>query len=121
MGAWFWDILIGLLLPPGGSATLGLILRQRVPSGTFFASWCTGAGFPMVANIGGHNWGMASCEGASLAAGIAAWLWWRHRRRNRAPKTYGAKTKAIIAAMVRRAREAAQPRPVLRPVPGGAR
>lgn len=59
----------------------------------------------------------------ALAAALFAWAWWRKRkrkRRKRSPKALGAKSRALIAALVRRAREAARPRPVLRPQPGGA-
>ena len=51
------------------------------------------------------------------------WFWWwlRRRRKDRAPLAIGAKTKAARDALVRKAREAAKPRPVLRPAPGGAR
>jgi hypothetical protein len=52
---------------------------------------------------------------------IGAWLWRRGRRgRKRAPRAYGAKSRALVAALVTKAREAAKPRPVLRPVPGRA-
>jgi membrane protein implicated in regulation of membrane protease activity len=51
---------------------------------------------------------------------LAAWSWWRRRKRRRAPRALGAKSRARIAAMVTRMRERPA-RPVLRPVPGGAR
>jgi membrane protein implicated in regulation of membrane protease activity len=55
-------------------------------------------------------------------AAVVAWLWWRRRkRRRRARDAIGAKSRALRDALVRRAREAAKPRPVLRPVPGGVR
>jgi hypothetical protein len=62
--------------------------------------------------------------GALLAAGavIVAWrLWRRRKRRGRAPRSYGAKSRALLATLARKAREAAKPRPALQPVPGGAR
>lgn len=53
---------------------------------------------------------------------VLAWLWWRNRkRRKRVLDALGAKSRALRDALVRRTREAAQPRPVLRPVPGGVR
>jgi hypothetical protein len=60
---------------------------------------------------------------ASAGSGlIGAFLWWRdRRRRKRAPRAYGAKSAALLAALVAKARAAAKPRTVLRPVPGGAR
>ncbi len=57
---------------------------------------------------------------AAVAAALAAlwfWLMWCRRRRGRAPRSYGYKAKAAIAALVRKMREAMRPRPVLRPVP----
>lgn len=58
----------------------------------------------------------------ALFAIWCAWDWWRKRKRRKrtSPKALGAKSRALVAALVRRAREAARPRPVLRPLPGGA-
>ena len=54
------------------------------------------------------------------AAAFAAWFWFNQRkRRKRALKALGNKAKARLVALARKSREAAQPRPVLRPVPGG--
>jgi hypothetical protein len=50
-----------------------------------------------------------------------AWWLWRNRKRDRAASLIGEKTRALRDALVRRAREAAKPRPVLRPQPGGVR
>jgi hypothetical protein len=60
--------------------------------------------------------------GVNLAmAAWLAWLLWRGRRRGkRAPRAYGAKSRARLAALVRRAREAARPRPAPRLRPDGA-
>jgi len=49
-----------------------------------------------------------------------AWDYWNRRKRKRAAALAGAKSRARIAALVRKARQAARPRRVLRPVPGGA-
>ena len=60
---------------------------------------------------------------SALFAAAVALEWWRdrrRRRRKRAPRAYGAKSRALLAALVRRAREATKPRPVLRPAPGAA-
>lgn len=56
-------------------------------------------------------------------AAVVLWDWWhtRRKRKDRAPLALGAKGKALRDALVRKAREAAKPRPVLRPAPGGAR
>ena len=53
--------------------------------------------------------------------GLIWWSEWRKRkRRDPAARSLGAKSRARVAALVERAREAAKPRRVLRPVPGGA-
>jgi membrane protein implicated in regulation of membrane protease activity len=55
-------------------------------------------------------------------AAVMAWLWWhRRKRRKRAGDALGAKSRALRDALIRRTRQAAKPRPVLRPVPGGVR
>lgn len=54
---------------------------------------------------------------AVICCGIAAWLWWRRKKRRSVAAMLGAKSRALRDAIVRRAREAARPRPVLRPVP----
>jgi hypothetical protein len=53
-------------------------------------------------------------------AAFCGWMWWRRSdRRRRALAWLGAKSRAVRDALVRKAREVSQPRPVL--VPGGAR
>lgn len=60
---------------------------------------------------------------SAIYAAIAIFcaLAWNGRRRNRKRqgKKLGAKSRALLASLVRSMRERAQPRPVLRPVPGG--
>ena len=54
---------------------------------------------------------------------VWAWFGWLERKRKRrdpAARQLGAKSRALVAALVEKAREAAQPRRVLKPVPGGA-
>jgi hypothetical protein len=60
--------------------------------------------------------------GAGISAVIAAIvLWWSRPGRRRAPRELGAKSRARLAALAHRAREALRPRRVLQPQPGGAR
>jgi hypothetical protein len=76
----------------------------------------------LVFNIVTGDWGWAAWMAFVTAA--TAWSWWdsrRKRRRRRAMAAAGAKTRAIRDAMVRKVRQAGRPRPVLRPVPQGAR
>jgi hypothetical protein len=60
----------------------------------------------------------------TLGAAACAWSWRKHHRRHRRKRKIaamlGAKSRALRDAIVRRAREAAVPRRVLSPVPGGA-
>ena len=59
--------------------------------------------------------------GAGVSVVVAAAVWWyRRKRRDPAARQFGAKSRARLAALVEKAREAAQPRRVLKPVPGGA-
>jgi hypothetical protein len=85
----------------------------------FYWYWaCSGLGGAAGAGSGGGNWRDISCYLAS--SGTATFLWWfNRRRRDKARKLLGEKSAALLAALVRRARQAAAPRPVL--VPGGAR
>lgn len=96
-GAWWWRPM-----PRGADWALGA------------ASWCTGF-------VIGGDWTPAAISAAHVAFGL--WLWWRDRRKGRrnAVGIAGYKAKAILAALARKARETAWPRPVLRPAPGGAR
>jgi hypothetical protein len=122
MSTWILDIAVGAFLPPALSSVLWWLVPGRRFS--FFAGWFGGTTFPAVINtFVTHDWRMVSCELASFAAAVfaaAVLCWWfQRKRRDRAPKTYGTKSRALIAAMVTKAREAAKPRPVLKPVPHG--
>ena len=67
------------------------------------------------------DWPGAGVNG-SLAV-LLLWFWWldHKRRKDRAPLALGAKSKALRDALVRRMRQVAKPRPVLRPAPRGVR
>jgi membrane protein implicated in regulation of membrane protease activity len=66
----------------------------------------------------GSRAGSAAC---AVAAALAAWRWRRNRRRRTgAPRAWGLKSRARVAALAARARDAAMPRPILRPVLGDA-
>jgi hypothetical protein len=71
-----------------------------------------------VALVFGHVLWLAALLG--LYAAIFAWEWWRHwrnRKRRGAVARAGAKSRARVAALVRKTRENAKPRPVRQPVP----
>lgn len=114
------DIFTSFLVPP--LATLGWNMAFRMFGLGRFYLWPLGwlssgaailitgcARSDLIAIIGG---------GLNVLAAAAAW-WWRRKRRKRAPRAYGAKSRARVAALVMKTREAGRPRRVLRPVPGG--
>lgn len=117
------QIFVGFVLPPL-SALCWKTLFDLVGWGRFY-NWVLGWGwsglstfflsmtppFEIIGVIGG---------GLNLLCALAVW-WWKRRKRKRAAGLVGTKSRALVAALVRRAREAARPRPVLRPQPGGAR
>jgi len=82
-----------------------------------------------VTSAASSAWAMATADWPVAAwmafvAAVNAWIAWRYwnrRKRKRAAALAGAKSRARVAALVRKARGAAGPRRVLRPVPGGAR
>ena len=117
--------LLATVWPPAFALVMEVLYRAvGMPAGTAArwgrACWAMAAIIQAVVDGAFGLWGTFLC--AIVNAGIGAWLWWRRRkRRDRAPHAYGAKSKARIAALVRKARQAARPRPVLRPVPGSAR
>ena len=85
-------------------------------------------GFGALANLTGcaafgllHWWPLMAS--AAFFGFLFAWDWWRkgRKRKRNTLGMIGYKARAALAALVRKAREAAKPRPVLRPVPGGAR
>jgi hypothetical protein len=109
--------------PPAWGFAMAAIMQERAAGdfrGRAYAMWMFTAAWSVGVSLILGAWLLVATSGASLV--IAGWLYWHHRRRrDRAPKLSSAKGRAIIAALVRRAREAAKPHPVLRPVPGGAR
>jgi uncharacterized membrane protein YfcA len=97
-----------------GGQWLIILLPRTVSQGLL----CGGLGTAVAFALNGE-W-LASAIGVVQMA-VAALLWWhRRRKRRRAAATLGAKSKALVASLVRRAREESRPRRVLSPVPGAA-
>ena len=115
----FWaELAVGLAIGAGGI--------YGVRQSPLFACWWFGSWTVADVALAALNAALGSWGWSAVMAGLAAvngLLWWQHwnrRRRKHAPRAYGAKSRALIATLVRKAREAAKPRRVLRPVPGGA-
>lgn len=113
------QIVSGLGSPP----VLGWVIWRaygRVTS--FYWSWMMCATGGVIGAVTPPPVCVASAVASGASLILAAVLWWLSRRRKRrVPKLAGAKSRVLLAAVVRTMRERARPRPVLRPVPGGAR
>lgn len=111
------QIAFGLATPPA----LGYGLSRVLPGTTFYWLWCTSAiGGAIGSALPPAAWPQSASNGVSLI--VAAVLWWlSRRRRKRAPKAMGAKSRALLAAVVAKMRQSLKPRPVFKPAPGGAR
>jgi len=95
------------------------VVLSRRGAYRFYAGWINGALFGSAGYAIGREW--AGVAGGILSAVIATVCWWlSRRRRKRAPRAYGAKSRALLAAVVAKLREATKPRPVFKPVPGRA-
>ena len=106
--------------PPLFGAAWSSPFRSRPDLSRFYEAWAAGA-LAGVLSFGAAR-DLVPLAISVLHLTLAAFLWWlSRRRRDRAPRSYGAKSGALLAALVRKAREAGKPRPVLRPAPGGAR
>lgn len=110
----------GVLVAAGLAAALAAAVTGRPAPVNLLVLLCAGN---LMAGIGltlSRNWPGAALN--FIAVAVNAWLWFRRRkRRNRALKALGSKARARLTVMLRKVREFFVPRPVLRPVPGGAR
>lgn len=120
------DLIFALAWPPVFAFARAAVLRAfRLgrPWAVAVAAGWTAGGVGVVLTLA-HAGARAHWPGMALGAAhvaFGAWLWRRGGRgRRRAPRAYGAKSRALVAAVVAKARDAARPRPVLRPVPGAA-
>ena len=76
-------------------------------------------GAAAVANAFAALWPEAVID--ALVVALAVWaIWFDRRRRDRARRALGEKSRARVRALVASMREAAKPRHALRPVPGSA-
>src|SRR5260370_14980240 len=109
-------LLLGLLPVPG--MLLGLSRRNWE---LFWSCLAVSDGFSLVRDLLMGKWGWAALDAVFMAA--ALWNWHdepRKRGREKTSLLIGEKSRALRNAIVRTLRQSAKPRPVLRPVPGGA-
>jgi hypothetical protein len=90
------------------------VLRSRLRLMNWLATWLGGAFGNVLAGFAESDWFLVAAGSVSLVVALAIW-WWRRSKRKRAAALLGAKSRALVAALVQRAREAARPRPVLQP------
>lgn len=125
-GAVLGDMLGAFLSPPIAAtlcalATAMLRLPRSAVRQCAYRGWFLAGAINTVTSLAARDMAGAAVSAAHFAFGL--WLWWRGRPKD--PRSAlgmaGYKARAILAELARKAREAARPRPVLRPVPGGAR
>lgn len=97
----------------------GLLTGAGFQRRVFYIAWAGSSLLDVALFLALRQWLEAAWAALSLLA--ALYLWWRGRKDlRRITRLAGAKSRALLAALARKAREAARPRPVLRPAPGGA-
>lgn len=113
-----WPLLVALAGPPLWGFGLARVLHG-VPAYFRYVYWLGGCAGVAVANVSPLNWVALAVD--VVSAVVAAVLLWRSRRggRGRVGRLLGAKSRGLLAALVRRGRAAVRPGGVLRPVPGG--
>lgn len=111
--------LLAVAIPPFGSWIWSVIWRLLRQEPTFVGVWIGSGAGGILIGIVSKDMAWLTGSAVSLVIGVAIW-WWRRKDRKRAAKLAGAKSRARLAAIVRRAREVAQPRPVLKPQRQGA-
>jgi len=109
----------GILIAALGPAGLAGLLWRLDRHYSFRLGWFSGGAGGALGYIAGRAWVPALLCAANALIAALAW-WWRRRKRRRAARLIGARSRALLAAVVARMRETAKPRPVLRPSPGGA-
>jgi hypothetical protein len=99
------------------------LLIRFLPGAQFLSSWTWAASFGTLSGSAGawHYGGWGAPAGCAVSLVVALIVrWWRRRKRRSAAALLGEKSRQLRAALVRRARESARPRPVLQPAPRGA-
>jgi hypothetical protein len=112
-------LITGFALPPLWGAVLASVPPLCRRHGWRFHFWltagCSGGGGLVGVLFDVHKY-LWYIPGYSFWVLAAIWYFTR-KRRKRAAALAGAKTRALRDALVRKARELLQPRPVLQPIP----
>ena len=114
-----FNVAAGLLIPPLSGISWHCLYKLVRVRASVIAGWMWSAVMGTIASVIEGPAAFAVGAGASFLIALAIW-WWRRKDRKRAARELGYKARARLAAVVRRAREAAQPRPVLQPQRQGA-
>ena len=122
------SILLDLAWPPVGSFGVTMIFDRtcRAKGASYdrrkgyVSGWITQASVLLGLDLAQRHWADGAGAGLSLLIALAIW-WYRRRKRRSALALIGAKAKAIRDRLAQTLKESAKPRPVLRPLPGGAR
>jgi hypothetical protein len=120
------ELLVGAGMPPAvvmvwrpvNALILRWLMHRAYTWRDFLADWVWCASVQAVLFL--YSGPVVIGIGAGVSAVIAASIWWWRRKPDRAAGLIGEKSRARLAAVVRRAREAAKPRPVLQPQRQGA-
>jgi len=112
--------MTGLLICALTPLPNGFLLSRIAPLIWRFHGGWGATGFVLaVTSASSGEWAWAAAGAANAA--LAAICWWLSRRKRRhVAKLIGATSRALLAAVVARMKDALKPRTVLRPVPGGA-
>jgi len=112
----------GIAWGPVGALAWWCAYRLRIfrrAAVRFTTDWLAIAATTVVISAIQRNWFLMSGTVASFVIALIV-RWWNRRKRRNAAALIGAKSRALRDALVRKVRESATPRPVLRPVPQGA-
>lgn len=95
------QVALNLANPPGW-AWLSLRLSRRPARGTaFYLRWAVYAGGLAMLAAAYGSWAWAATSAVSMLIALAFW-WLSRRKRDRAPRAYGAKARALLEAVVRK-------------------
>ena len=104
-------IAFGLGWPPCAALIARAAFPRSLRGRNMLAFWLTDALLLAVVYAAIRLWPFAAGSAASAVI-AAAWLWWRWKRPDRAVRSLGAKSRALVEAIARRMPPARIPVPV---------